>query len=83
MKMKQLQLNRYTWKLPTPRTSKERVYYTIWHNEEITRHDVAEITGLTLNNVCGRVFELIDEGVITGYKADGERRERLVIRKWT
>lgn len=79
---RQLSLSKYEWSLPQPRTCEEAVYYAIWHNEEITRHEVAALTGLTLNNVCGRVYELIDKGLVCAYKAEGERRERLVIRKW-
>lgn len=77
----QLELDRYEWKLPMPETCEERVYYCILENEEITRHEVAEKTGLTLNNVCGRVYELLDKGLITAYRAEGEKRERLVLRK--
>jgi len=81
--MPQTRLNQFEWSLPQPQTCEEAVYYAVWHNEEITRNQVAQITGLPLSNVCGRVHELMDKGLITAYRAEGERRERLVIRAWT
>jgi DNA-binding MarR family transcriptional regulator len=79
--MTQTQLNGYViiHKLPIQGSCQDLVYNFIKENEETTRQDIAEQTGLQINNVCGRVFELMDMGLIEAYKVEGERRERLVL----
>lgn len=59
------------WQMPRPTTAKERVYYCIMNNEEITRQEIARKTGLKECTVCARVSELLGEGVIEGYKVPG------------
>lgn len=78
--MRQLTLSNYTWQLPTPKTAKEKVYYCILQNEEITRQEIAMLTGLKECTVCARVSELFGEDVIEGYKVPGEN-EFLVIKR--
>lgn len=72
----QMTLNQYL-----SETCQQRVFRCIKANEPVSRQEVARLTGLSINNVCGRVYELIDMGDVEAYRLEGERREVLEVCK--
>ncbi len=45
-------------------TQKQRVYQAIKASGPLTRQELAKLTGLAINAICGRVNELLKEGVV-------------------
>lgn len=69
-------------KIPIQGTCQDRVWQWIRQNEPCTRQMVAEGTGLPINNVCGRVYELLDMGLIEAYKPTEGGNEILEVLEW-
>lgn len=50
------------------------------HPLGLTRHEIAELTGLPLSSVCGRVNELLNEDRPKLYVSDERREKRSVLK---